>query len=187
MNLQEQKIINGLKRGDNWAYQLLYDQHYVVLCQMASAIVKDDFLAQTIVNDLIIHIYETRETFIITTSLRSYLVRSVRNRCLNHFQTKRAKREINFSQMDAPEHWLLSMTDPNAHPLGILLENEMEQEIHQAIERLPDECKTVFKKSRFEDKNSETIATELNISVNTVKYHLKNALARLRKDLGKYL
>ena len=41
--------------------------------------------------------------------------------------------------------------------------------------------------SRFEEKKYEEIAQLLDISVNTVKYHIKHALALLHKDLGKYL
>ena len=63
----------------------------------------------------------------------------------------------------------------------------MEDEIIRSINRLGEECKRVFRKSRFEHKKNEEIAAELGISVNTVKYHIKQALARLRHDLGKYL
>lgn len=44
-----------------------------------------------------------------------------------------------------------------------------------------------FLKSRFEHKKNDEIAAELGISVNTVKYHIKRALAILRQDLGRYL
>ena len=187
MNNHEHELIEGLKNGDNWAYKQIYDCHYVSLCNTAFAFLKDDFLAQTLVDDLIIHIYEKRETLLITTSLRSYLVRSVRNRCLNYLQLKRQKVEINFSDMGATDDWLFSISDPNDYPLAMLLEKELEKEVHQAIKKLPDECRAVFEKSRFEEKKYEEIAAEMNISVNTVKYHIKNALSRLRNELGKYL
>ena len=186
MNNHERELIEGLKNGDNWAYKQIYDCHYVALCKIAYSFLKDDFLAQTLVDDLIIHIYEKRETLLITTSLRSYLVRSVRNRCLNYLQLKHQKVEINFSALDPTNDWLSSVSDPNDYPLATLLENELEQEIHQAVKKLPNECRTVFEKSRFEEKKHEEIAAELNISVNTVKYHVKNALSHLRKELERY-
>lgn len=183
MNHQEQAIIDGLKHGDNWAYKRLYDCHYVLLCKIAFEFLKDDFLTQTLVDDLIVNIYEKRETLLITTSLRAYLVRSVKNRCLNYLQLKHEKREICFSAMDVSDDRLLSAADLNDCPLTTLQEKELEQEIYLAIERLPAECRAVFEKSRFDEKNYEEIATEMNISVNTVKYHIKNALSRLRNDL----
>jgi RNA polymerase sigma-70 factor (ECF subfamily) len=187
MDYQETALIEGLKHGDNMAYRELYDIHYVLLCKIAFSFLKDDYLAQTIVDEIFIHIYEKRETLLITTSLRLYLVRSVRNRCLDYLRLKREKTEISFSQMTTTDDWLSSIASSNDYPLGALLENELELEIQQAIERLSVECRTVFEKSRFEDKNYETIAKEMSISVNTVKYHIKNALSKLREDLGKYL
>ena len=73
------------------------------------------------------------------------------------------------------------------YPLGSLLEHELEEEIHHAIRNLPEVCRKVFIKSRFEGKKYEEIATELNISVNIVKYHIKSALSSLHSELGKYL
>ena len=68
-----------------------------------------------------------------------------------------------------------------------LLEKELEGEIMSAIDRLPEDCQKVFRLSRFEQLKYDEIAQRLNISVNTVKYHIKHALALLHEDLGKYL
>lgn len=73
------------------------------------------------------------------------------------------------------------------YPLGILLERELEHEIRMAIDKLPVECRCVFEKSRFEEKKYEEISQELGISINTVKYHIKNALSFLQTELSKYL
>ena len=188
MDHDEHFVIEGLKQGANWAYKHIYDTHYVLLCKIALSFLKDVFLAQTLVNDLIIHIYEKRETLLINTSLRAYLVQAVRNRCLNYLELKHQKREVKFSTMDTSSNErLLSIDDKGDYPLATLLEKELEHEIRLAIERLPDDCRTVLKKSRFEEKSYKEIAAEMAISVNTVKYHIKNALAQLRKDLGKFL
>lgn len=41
--------------------------------------------------------------------------------------------------------------------------------------------------SRFDNMKYEEIASMLNISVNTVKYHMKNALMKLRAELKDYV
>ena len=187
MSYSDAEIISGLRQGYNWAYKQLYDHHYVGLCKVAFTFLGDDFLAQTIVDDLIVNLYEKRASLTISSSLRAYLIRSVKNRCLNHLQLKRETQEVSFSTMDTFNEWLLISFDANDYPFTKLIEKELEQKINESIERLPPECKAVFKKSRFEDKKYEEIAAEMNISVNTVKYHIKNALQILRKDLDKYL
>lgn len=188
MKKQEQIIVDLLKQGNENAYKYLYDEHYVLLCKMANEFVRDVFMAENIVGDTLFHVWEIRETLEINISIRSYLVRAVRNRCINYLNIKREQWEEGFTTIEENSD---SLMHPNlfsdAYPLASLLEKELEEEIRRAINRLPDECRAVFIKSRFEEKTYECIARELGISVNTVKYHMKMALSRLNADLSKYL
>lgn len=183
----EKQLIHSLKKGDNQAYKYIYDNHYTLLCKIAYEFLKDDFLAETIVDDIIFHLWEKRDTIEITLSVRSYLVQAVRNRSINYLNLEREKREVRFSVINEHNEWQSSVFLSDDYPLATLLEKELEQEIQNAINRLPEECRNVFNKSRFEDKRYEEIAEELGISTNTVKYHIKNAIVRLNNDLQEYL
>ena len=94
MDQTESLIVKQLKEGQERAYKYLYDRHYQVLCYVAAQYVKDDFLAETIVGDVIFHLWEVRETLSITTSLRSYLMTSVRHRCMDILKSQQNKREV---------------------------------------------------------------------------------------------
>lgn len=187
MEQTEALIISQLKEGQERAYKYLYDRHYQVLCYMAAQYVKDDFLAETIVGDVIFHLWEIRETVEITVSLRSYLMTSVRHRCMDYLKSQHNQHEVAMSASGLQDFPVLDYIKNDEYPLGRLLEQELEGEIMKAIGRLPEECRRVFRMSRFEEKKYEEIARELQISVNTVKYHIKHALALLHEDLGKYL
>lgn len=102
-----------------------------------------------------------------------------------YLSSKKERTEVAFSSI--PEEGEMRYLLSDDYPLGSLLEHELEEEIHHAIRNLPEVCRKVFIKSRFEGKKYEEIATELNISVNTVKYHIKSALSSLHSELGKYL
>lgn len=181
-------IINSLlKVGDSRAYKYIYDHHYEVLCKFAFHYLEDIYLVETVVNDVIIHLWEIRESLDIQGSLRNYLFKAVRNRCLNHLNSNTNRHEINVSNLTDEEWLCFDSCFSEEQPLGTLLAKELELEIKKAIDALPSECKIVFKKSRFEHKKYEDIASELGISVNTVKYHMKNALAALNKTLEGYL
>ncbi|MDR3262144.1 MAG: RNA polymerase sigma-70 factor, partial [Tannerella sp.] len=95
----EQKIIDLLKQGDNTAYKYVYDHYYTLLCAIAYEYLKDGFLCESMVDDLIFHLWEKRTTLEITTSLKSYLVRAIRNRCINYLKLERERREVTFSSM----------------------------------------------------------------------------------------
>lgn len=185
----EKHIVNKLKLGDEKAFKYIYDCHYVLLCRFAFQLLEDSSLAEEIVDDAIFYLWEHRADIEITHSIRAYLMRAVRNRCLNELNSLSHRKELRFSSFMLPENmeFLDSIFVEDDHPLGTLLEQELEEKLLRCIEDLPKECKTVFKKSRFEQKKYEEIAGELNISVNTVKYHIKNALAFLQKQMGDYL
>lgn len=187
MEITEQLIIEQLKCGNEEAYKYLYHHHYTLLCHVAYEFVRDDFIAETLVGDVIFHLWEIRKTLDVRISLRSYLIRAVRNHCLDYLSTKKGKSEVIFSALDRKKNREECYVIADDYPLGTLLEQELEQEISRAIHKLPTTCRKVFLKSRFEGKKYETIAAELGISVNTVKYHIKTALSLLHTELKKYL
>lgn len=184
MEEADRSIIEKLKEGNERAYRYIYDRHYVVLCHVAEGYVKDAFLAENIVGDVIFHLWEIRTSLDIRVSLRSYLLTAVRNRCLNVLAGKKGVEEVPASLLLPGELAAGEKVFLEEHPLGTLLAQELEDQIMQAIDHLPRECKSAFCKSRFEEKTYDEIAQDLNISVNTVKFHIKNALALLRKVLA---
>lgn len=185
----EQLLIERLRQGDEKAFKYIYERHYVLLCRFANQLLNDPVLAEEIVDDVIFYLWEHRTEIEILYSIRAYLMRAVRNRCLNELNSLRHGKELHFSSFLLPENieFLETVFVENDHPLGYLLEQELEEELRRYVEKLPVECRTVFKKSRFEQKKYEEIAVELQISVNTVKYHIKNALSFLQKHFKDYL
>lgn len=187
MNRIEQIIVKQLRDGQEEAYKYLFDHHYSVLCHIAAQYIHDDFLAETIVGDVIFHMWEIRDNLKIESSLRSYMVQSVRHSCLDYLKSQYVQREHIGVTRDISDLPMTHALEHEENPLGQLLENELEDIIAEAIERLPEDCRTVFKMSRFEGRKYQEIAKMLGITVNTVKYHLKHAMSLLRKDLKKYM
>ena len=189
MHELEELLIKKLRKGDERAFRLLYDRHYVLLCRFANQLLNNAALAEEVVDDVIFYLWEHRQEVEIRYSIRAYLMRAVRNRCLNELQLQSHREELHISSFLSPESmdFLDSLFVDNKQPLGMLLEQELEEELKRSIDELPLECRKVFYKSRFEQKKYEEIALELGISINTVKYHMKNALALLQKRLDNYL
>ena len=83
MDYSEKLVVNGLRKGDTEAFKYLYDTHYQVLCHFASRYLRDDYLAESVVGDVMFHLWENHERIEVEVSLRSYLIRCVRNSCLD--------------------------------------------------------------------------------------------------------
>lgn len=185
----EHLLVEQLKQGNEDAFRYIYEHHYALLCRFANRMLGDMAIAEEIVDDAIFYLWEHRTEVEITHSVRAYLMRAVRNHCLNELNSLRHRTEMVSSSFFLPENidFLDKIFVEESHPLGHLLEQELESELRRGIAELPDNCRTVFLKSRVEQKKYEEIAADLNISVNTVKYHIKNALTMLQQRMGKYL
>ena len=183
MNEQEENILSQLRAGNDNAYRYLFDHYYVSLCRVANFYVKDSFIAENLVGDLIFYLWQQHDSLDIHTSLRAYLFTAIRRRSLNYLQEAHVTRETTLSdELASTAHFNAEET-----PLGSLIEKELEGKIASCVAQLPDECRAVFTLSRHEQLSYDAIAEQLGISSNTVRYHIKNALATLRKQLKEYL
>lgn len=188
MKVNDSLIIKKLKEGDKFVFRSVFEQNYGILCRFACQILRDDFLAEEVADDVIVYLWEHRSELSIAVSLRAYLMQSVKNKCIDILRSSQ-RRESNFTSITPEDNldFLDAIFADNNHPMGQLIQKELEALLMNCIENLPSECKVVFEKSRFEQKKYEEIAEEMNISVNTVKYHIKNALAYLQTSLSTYL
>lgn len=74
MENTEKLIVEQLKNGNEDAYKYIYDYHYVLLCHVANQYLNDNFLSETIVGDVIFHLWEIRETLKRIIYFKSYLL-----------------------------------------------------------------------------------------------------------------
>ena len=161
------KHISRGRGGGTAAFRELFDRYYAPLCRFAACWFHDRTSAEEIVLDTFTHIWQHAGELRISTSVRAYLFRAVRNRALNRLRGK------------GPEPLF---TNPEALQLEA---DEMLLLIAEAVSQLPDRCREVFRKSREEGLSNAAIANQMRISVKTVEAQMSKALRRLRGLLHK--
>lgn len=176
---RENRIISGLKAGYESSYKQLFNEYYLLLSAFANKYVKDPEEAKEIVQDLFVHLFEIRNSLIITTSLKSYLYQSVRNRCLNHIKFIQLQEE-NLENLKAEGSPAIIQEDK-------IMETELEYRIFQIVSELPLQCQRIFRMSRVDGKQNREIAQILNLSIRTVETQISKALKILRNSLQDYL
>jgi len=187
MQADERSIIRGLVEGSEEAYKYVFETYYGPMCILAENILSDEFLAQAAVSDVISHLYEVRSEVVIHSNLKSYLMMSTRNHCLNLLNSKSVRTLQTFSTLcEQDAHDVLSGVDA-VTPQGKLLDNELESLMHDCIENLPEPIKTTFIKSRFRDMTYRQIGSEDGVSANTVKVRVQQALKLIEERFSKYL
>jgi RNA polymerase sigma-70 factor (ECF subfamily) len=170
MDLKEENTWRNIQQKDEGTFERYYKEHYKSFFLMSCKYVKDPALAEEIVNDVFLKLWEDGDKIKIESSLKSYIYRAVINRSINLLN--KSKRELSHR------------TDINAIPeesyeLRQIEENELTVKIYAAIDQLPDQCRRVFEMSRFEELKQQEIADKLGISIKTVKNHITLALKQL--------
>lgn len=176
-------IENDIRKGNLTTYENLFTEYYVYLCYIAIEFVKDKQIAEEIVSDVFFVLWEKRDTIHITHSVSAYLIRAVKNKCINH--NLHVKTEQRLMQNLVDNYSLSRFSDD--HQLGHLFINDLNVNIKRAISALPEQCRQIFLLSREEELKYEDIAVRLHISINTVKTQMKIALSKLRVSLKDYL
>lgn len=161
---------------DKPAFEELFRKYFPSLMAFAGRFLPDEDDAREVVHKVFINLWEKRSMLDTSTSLKSYLFKSVHNRSLNVIRDRKK-----FVGDEVPD--LASEIDVEAQMEAM----ELEERIMKVIEGLPEKCKEVFKMSRFEGLKYNEIADKLGISVKTVENQMSKALKVLREKLADYL
>ncbi|MFH6991013.1 RNA polymerase sigma-70 factor [Flavobacterium sp. FlaQc-48] len=172
--------ISFIKNGNEAAFEKVFKMYFKNLHAFAYTFMKDDIIAEEIVQNVFFKIWEKKDQLQIDDSLKAYLYRAVHNESLNHLKHLKIKNSFQLQYSDPMEP-----SDQDAS--SQMIATELENDIQKAINELPQQCRTIFQMSRFEQLKYQQIADHLNISIKTVENQMGKALRVLRSKLVEYL
>ncbi len=180
-------IVNGLIIGDEETYIFLFREYYVSLCSYSRRYVGRKDIAEEIVSDTFLKIWENRETIQIKTSVKAYLFHAVCNNSLSYLR-KLKKEEIldEYFLETSSENIGFTSVSEEIEEQSLTLEN-INEKIEEAVSLLPEQQQKVFRLKRFEGKKNREVAEIMGLSIKTVEMHLSKATLNLRQKLQDYL
>lgn len=175
---EERFLLSAMQRGDLKAYGVLFRRYYPMLCAYATKFVelKD---AEEVVQDVMLWLWENRETQTFETSLSQYLFKTVYHRAINQIVRHQ-------SQLRADTLFYENMQEMLQDTDFYQLE-ELQKRIREAVDALPPTYREAFVMHRFDNKSYKEIAEILQVSQKTVDYRIQQALKQLRITLKDYL
>jgi RNA polymerase sigma-70 factor (ECF subfamily) len=177
--MEDRDLLTKIQAGDEQAYDSVFRSWYPVLVRVAGALLKDTDAAEEVAQEVMLELWRRRHVIDADVSLRAYLLRSVRNRSLNHLRHLRVRRET--------EGDVQALYD---EPLGSdqpIVAKELAQALQLALGDLPPRCREVFELSRVHGLRYAEIAEALHISQKTVEAQMGKALKILRGRLAAWL
>ena len=180
MDLSSIQLLNTLRAGDITAFEMIFKTYYQPLCNYAYTFVQDRDEAEEIVQSTFLSVWEKRQDLAIHTGVKPYLYAMVRNAALNVIKHEKIKQQHAAVELAVAEKSSESVT-------RTVMASELEERIYKALNKLPEQCRLVFKLSRFEELKYAEIAKQLDISVKTVENQMGKALKIMREQLKDYL
>ena len=185
--MTEDQTIDKINKGDINAFQYLYTEFYPSLCIYAKSITRDKEIAQEIVQDVYIKLWEQQGHLKNVVSIKLYLFISVRNHCINYLKHLLVITRFNAQYLqklkDAQDFYLLTQETGES----LMIAKELKEKVFKEIEFLPEQCRKILKMSRFEGLKHSEIADILGISINTVHNQISIALEKLKMVCKTYM
>ncbi len=148
--------------------------HYKSLKAYALGFVYDASIADDIVQDIFLELWNKPELIRFDKNIKSYLFKSVYNRSINYLKSKSHRSQISIETTGFLENYLQQYTHEDS-----LIFKELRKEIETAIDNLPPQCKKVFLLSRTYELKNREIAEQLDISIKSVEKHISKALSQI--------
>ena len=177
-NLPDHLLLKKCKEGSKTAFNALFRRYFDDLLQFTSRQIKDHELAEELVMDLMLRLWQKKDAEEIE-HLGQYLFRSMKNAMISHWR----KKALSFSPLDDLPEYCAPLSQAADYNISL---QEAEKMYMTMLADLTPQRRLVYTLSREQEMTNEEIALETNLSVNTVKNHLKASLNYFRENLKPY-
>ncbi|GEP98829.1 RNA polymerase sigma factor [Chitinophaga cymbidii] len=171
----DSELLELLRNGSKEAFTQLYATYSERLYHILLRMVKSPDIAEELLQDVFIRIWEKRATINVQSSLGAYLNKIGENIVYDFFRKAARDRSL-YAQL---ENYMERVTEPAAAPV-----DGGEDLLNKAIEELPPQRRQVFRLCKLEGQSYQQVSLLLGISVSTVNDHIVKATKTLQKNIS---
>lgn len=163
--------------NDEGAFRAFYEEHVFRLFQFAFAFVQNKEVAEEIVNDVFLKLWQQRSGIDRIENMNVYLYVAIRNTATNYLRKAANRKRIDLELLTV-SHFYLS-----PDPAEVMMTDELRKAIERSVNQLPPRCKLIFKLVKDDGLTAMEVATILGLSSKTVSAQLGIALKKLEEAL----
>ncbi|QEM08564.1 RNA polymerase sigma factor [Mucilaginibacter rubeus] len=171
----DKTLLLQIKEDDSFAFDLLFERYWEKLYQAANARLNDDAIAQDIVQEIFIKLWQRRKVLEVQLSLEYYLLSAVRLSVMGHFRSQKT----NDIRMQDALRRITYLEDSIESHTDYL---ELERTLEHAVNSMPEMLQRVYQ-LRSENLSVKAIAGQLGLAEQTVKNYISEVLRRLRQTI----
>jgi RNA polymerase sigma-70 factor (family 1) len=170
---KEKEWVRGLLAGEETTFRSIYDAYQRPVFSFAFYLTKSKDVAEEVVQEVFIRLWERRANLDTETFLLAYLKKMTQNLIIDLF--RKANRDKSFQA-----RIYANMKEADDQTANLVLEKELSAVYQQALDNLPPQQRIVFTLSRDENLSYQEIADQLSLSRNTVRNHMTQAIKSVR-------
>jgi len=176
VQIAESQLLADLKAGEQNAFNHFYQKYSLQLYRKLLKMVHVDVIAEELLQDLFMKIWDKRIQIDPEQSFQAYLYRIAEHIVYDYFRklTREAKMH-NFLTANATE--IYEQFDKHD------LEGEIREKVQEAVSRLPEQQKLVFTLCKLEGKSYEEVSAMLGITKGTINTHITRATKTIKTYL----
>lgn len=180
IKFSDEELLSFIKKNDEKAFSELYSRFWSILYIYVQKFIQDKAEAEDVVQELFIYVWNNAQSIELRSTLSSYLYAAARYKIFD-WMDKQKVRDKYVQSLHTFINQSNFITDNH------IRERELSRQIESVISTLPLKMKEVFLLSRQQNLPSREIASQLNISQETVKKQISKALKILKLKLGLWL
>ncbi len=170
--------ISLIANGDQQKFKQLMEATSDDLLWFAIGFLKNKEVAEEIVSDVFVKIWNNRAQLETILNLKSYLFICVRNGCLSYLRSVKNEKIISIDSVSDFQFIQVEVSEYE------LIEKDKIDQIYAAIETLPCKCKMAFTLAKINGLKYKEIAEVLGITEKTVNNHLVLAVKKITELLN---
>jgi len=174
-NYTDNGLFELVAQGNEAAFTALYERYWDKLFAVAANQLDDLALAEELVQDVLLDLWQRRASISLTGELQAYLAVAMKYRVIN--AQLRRKRFREYQQKAAGQ----MVADHSTEQL--LSFEELRHQLARYVHRLPERCRLTYQLSREQGLSHKEIANVMNISEKAVEHNLSRAIKSLRESL----
>jgi RNA polymerase sigma-70 factor (family 1) len=177
-NHTDDRLLECLRNGDATAFAKIYRKYWYKIFSIAYQRVHEKEIAQELTQNLFLKLWEKRASLNIQ-KLESYLFVSIKHAVIDHIHSQLVVN--NYREYCR----VFSLLEEETTERMVALD-EITDALEEGLTKLPEKSSEVFRLSRLNHWPVDKIASHLDLSEKTVRYHLTKSLKFLRTHLKEF-
>ncbi len=180
----DQALVERTQRGEKQAFDLLVLKYQHKLIKVISRYIRDPSEVMDVAQESFLKAYRALPNFRGDSAFYTWLYRIAINTAKNHLASQgRRPAEGDLNPEDAEQYDISEELKDGATPERLMLKDEIERTVIEAIEELPGDLKMAITLRELEGLSYEEIAAAMDCPIGTVRSRIFRAREAINKRL----